>query len=98
MKYKSYRNLLSTLLKQNKQNYCKQYFKSKYANVKNLCKSIKSFVTLQIITSSVPRMIYQGKNTITNPCDIANIINNYLSSVAETTKQNIKYFHKHLQK
>ena len=34
-------------------------------------------------------------DTITNPYDIANTFNNYFASIAETTKANIKYSHKH---
>ena len=34
-------------------------------------------------------------NTITNPYDIANIFNNYLTFVAEAAKQNIKFLHKY---
>ena len=33
----------------------------------------------------------QKENLITNPYDIANIFNNYFSSVADTSKENIKY-------
>ena len=36
-----------------------------------------------------------GVNTTTNPCEIANVFNNYFASVAETAKQNINYSHKH---
>ena len=43
----------------------------------------------------MPRTISQGENLITNPYDIANIFNNCFSSVADTTKENIKYSHKH---
>ena len=43
----------------------------------------------------MPRKISQGENLITNPYDIANIFNNYFSSVADTAKENIKYSHKH---
>ena len=39
----------------------------------------------------MPRTISQGENLITNPYDIANIFNNYFSSVADTAKENIKY-------
>ena len=38
------------------------------------------------------RTISQEENLITNPYDIANIFNNYFSSVA---KENINYCHKH---
>ena len=41
------------------------------------------------------RTILQGENLITNLYDIANICNNYFSSVADTAKENIKYSHKH---
>ena len=47
------------------------------------------------ITSSVPRTISQGENLFTDPYDIANIFNNYFSSVDDTAKENIKYSHKH---
>ena len=43
----------------------------------------------------MPRTISQGENLITNPYDIANIFNNYFSSVADTAKENINYSHKH---
>ena len=43
----------------------------------------------------MPRTISQGENLISNPYDIANIFNNYFSSVANTAKENIKYSHKH---
>ena len=43
----------------------------------------------------MPRTISQGENLITNPYDIANIFNNYFSSVADTAKENIKYSHEH---
>ena len=43
----------------------------------------------------MPRTISQGENVITNPYDIANIPNNYFSSVSDTVKESIKYYHKH---
>ena len=47
------------------------------------------------VISTVPRTLSHGENTITNPCEIANVFNNYFASVAETAKQNINYSHKH---
>ena len=43
----------------------------------------------------MPRTISQGENLITNPYDIANIFNNYFSSIADNAKENIKYSYKH---
>ena len=45
--------------------------------------------------STVPRTLSDGENTITNPCEIANVFNNYFASVADPAKLNIKYSHKH---
>ena len=95
MKYKNNRNLLSARLKKSKENYYKKYFESNWNNAKIIWKGIKSIITLKNITSSVPRTISPGKNLITNPYNIANIFNNYFSSVADTAKENIKYSHKH---
>ena len=47
------------------------------------------------VISTVPRTLSHGVTTTTNPCEIANIFNNYFASVAETAKQNINYSHKH---
>ena len=47
------------------------------------------------ILSTVPRTLLHGENTITNPCEIANVFNNYFVSVADTAKQSIKHSHKY---
>ena len=95
LKYKNHRNLISTLLKRSKQNYYKKYFESNLNNSKNTWKGIKSIITMKNVISTVPRTLSHGVNTTTNPCEIANIFNNYFASVAETAKQNINYSHKH---
>ena len=82
-------------MKRSKENYYKKCFGSNWNNAKIIWKGIKSIITLKDITSSVPRTISQGENLITNPYDIANIFNNYFSSVADTAKKNIKYSRKH---
>ena len=47
------------------------------------------------VISTVPRTLSHGENTITNPCEIANIFKNYFASVADTAKLNINYSQKH---
>ena len=53
--------------------------------------------TLQIIKISFTRLSREididNGDTITNRYDIANTFNNYFASIAETTKNSIKYFH-----
>ena len=47
LKYKNHRNLISFLLKRNKQNYYKKYFESNLNNSKNTWKGIKSIITMK---------------------------------------------------
>ena len=95
LKYKNHINLISTLLKRSKQNYYKKYFESNLNNSKNTWKGIKSIITMKNVISTVPRTLSHGDNTFTNPCEIANVFNNYFASVADTAKQNINHSHKH---
>ena len=69
--YQNHRNLLSTLLKNSKENHYKKCFESNWNNAKIIWKGIKSIITLKDITSYVRRAISQGENLITNPYDIA---------------------------
>ena len=95
-KYKIYRNLLSTLMKKNRQAYYEKYFERNWNNIKSTWKGIKSLINLKTATSHVPTVLSLGNgDTITNPYDIANTFNNYFASIAETTKKSIKYSHKH---
>ena len=57
---------------------------------------IKSLIFLKTVVPSAPTMLSRyNDNTVTNPYDIANTFNNYFVSIAETTKNNTKYLHKH---
>ena len=94
-KYKIYRNLLFTLMKKSKYAY-EKYFERNWNNIKNTWKGIKSLINLKTATSRVPTVLFlDNGDTITNPYDIANTFNNYFTSIAETTKESIKYSHKH---
>ena len=44
--YKTYKNLLSTLLKQSKQIYCTKYFENNWNNIKNTWKGIKTIILI----------------------------------------------------
>ena len=95
-KYKTYRNLLSTLMKKSKQAYYDKYFERNWSNIKNTWKGIKSLVSLKTVASFVPTIFsLNNGDIITNPYDIANTFNNYFASIGETTKKSINYSHKH---
>ena len=94
--HKKYRNLLSTLMKKSKQDYCDKCFERNWNNIKNIWKKIKSLISLKTVASNVPTAVsLDNGDTITNPYDIANTFNNYFAFIAETTKKSIKYSRKH---
>ena len=90
--YKKYRNLLSTLMKKQKQAYYDKYFDEDWSIIKNTWKGIKSLISLKTVASNVPTVLsLDNGDTVTNPYDIANTFNNYFASTSETTKKPIKY-------
>ena len=73
IKYKSYRNMLSTLMKKSKQNYFTKFFENNLKNLKNTWKGIKSIISMKISFSNSPTLLtFQNENT-DNPERIANI-------------------------
>ena len=85
--YKKHRNVLSSPLKKSKQ-ACYKYFERHWNNIKNIWKGIKYLISLKTVASS-EYIVFSLDNgdTITNPYDIANNFNIYLTSIAETTKK-----------
>ena len=92
---KTIETLLSTLIKQSKHKYFNKYFDDNWNNMKNTWKVIKNIITLNNPSSDVPRALSVNDVTISDPCDIVNTFNNYFSSIAKKTKDNIHYSHKH---
>ena len=87
--------MLSTLLKRSKHSYFSKFFESNWNNIKNTWKGIKSLITLKDISTSVPRTLKHNNKTVTNPVEIAEIFNKHFVSVAEKTRANANYSHKH---
>ena len=82
-------------MKKSKQAYYNKYFERNWNNIKNTWKRIKSLISLKTVASSVPAVLtLHNGNTVTNPYDIPSTFN-YLVSIAEATKNDIKYFYKH---
>ena len=63
--------------------------------MKNTWKDSKSLIAIKNLSMSVLRTCLHDGNTITNPHNTANILNNYIVSVAETAKLNLRFSHKH---
>ena len=56
-KYKKYRNLLSTLLKESKHICYTKYFESNWNNIRNTWKGIKTIISIKNITTTTPHSI-----------------------------------------
>ena len=89
--YKTYRNSLSTLLKQSKKSYYNNYFRNNINSIKNTWKGIKSIISLNTKESGSPKIILNNKGEfLTSPNDITNQFNNFFCSVAPTIQSNIR--------
>ena len=78
--------------KKGKQAYYDKYFETNWINTKKAWKRVKFLIPVKTVASRVPTLLYfDNGDTITNSYDISNTFNNYFSSIAETTKQRIKY-------
>ena len=87
--------MLSTILKQIKTNYYNCYFETNWNSIKNTWKGLKSILNIKNISAEIPKTLTVDGTTISNPMEISNIFNNYLSSIASKTKLNISFPHKH---
>ena len=93
IKYKSYRNMLSTLMKKSKQNYFTKFFENNLNNLKNTWKGIKSIISMKSSFSNSPTLLTFQNENIDNPERIANIFNDYFSTICEKTQAKIKHSH-----
>ena len=74
-------------MKKSKQAYYNKFLETNWT---------KSLISLKTVASNAPAVLScVNGNTITYPYDVANTFNNYFASIAETTKINIKFSHKH---
>ena len=95
LKYKTYRNMLSTLMKKSKMNYYNHYFKNNWDYIKNTWKGMKSILNINNTQSNIPKILVSNNTTSAEPIEIANIFNNFFTSIAAKTKESIKYSNKH---
>ena len=65
IKYKSYRNMLSTLMKQSKQNYFTKLFENNLRNLKNTWKGIKSIIYMKSsLSNSTTLLTFQNETFV----------------------------------
>ena len=86
--------MLSTLMKRIKMNYYNHYFKTNWDNIKNTWIGIKSILNINNTHSNITKILVSNGTTTTQPIEIANIFNNFFTSILAKTKESIKYSHK----
>ena len=74
-----------------KTNYYNHYFGINWNNIKNNWKATKSILRVNLNPSDILKILTANDSIITNPVEIANVFNNYFSSIASQTKVNVKY-------
>ena len=95
--YKYYRNLHSTLMEKSKQIYYERFFKNNLNNLKNIWKDIRSLIADKYSSASNIDMLTHKGAAVTDSLHMANIFNDYFSSVAGKTKVNIKFLNRLFQ-
>ena len=93
-KYKHYRNLLSTLMKKSKQMYFEEFFSNNLTNLKNTWKGIRNIISLKQPNNCKINLLSHNNENITDPKKMADIFNDYFSTIAQKTKSNIKNSYK----
>ena len=74
-------------MKKSKQNYSTKYFETNIENLKNTWKGIKCIISLKHFASSSPNVMNFSNELTTDPLKIANVFNNYFSSIGEKLDQ-----------
>ena len=81
-------------MEKSKQNYFTKYFESNIKNLKNTWKGIKSIISLKNSASSSPNLLNFNNELTSDPLKIANVFNNYFSSIGEKTQSKIRFSNK----
>ena len=96
--YKSYRNVLSTLVKSAKENYFKNFFNENIKDIKKTWKGIKTLVLIKQKNNDTLSLITKDEKYVNDPVSIANTFNNFFASVAEIVDSNINLSNKSFEK
>ena len=81
-------------MKKSKQNYFIKHFETNIKNLKNTWKEIKSIKSLKNSASSSPNLINFNNELTSDPLKIANVFNNYFSSIGEKTQSKTRFSNK----
>ena len=91
IKYKQYRNLLSTLMKESKKYYFTNYFQNNLNDLTSAWKVIKNLISLKELPKLAPSNIFDNGQRLTEPQEIANAFRQYFVNAATDTQSSIRY-------
>ena len=90
--YKVCRNLIVNLIRTSKQNYFTQYFQKNSRNSKKIWQGINEYLNRKKQNNSNNITLNINGNNITEPLNIANIFNNFFTSIADKIRTKIPVF------
>ena len=76
--YKSYRNLLSTLLKRDKEKYFTNFFNENIKDIKKTWKGIKTLVSMKQKNNDTPSLTTKDKRYINDPVQLLILLITFL--------------------
>ena len=91
IKYKQYRNLLPTLMTENKRSYFTKYFQNNLHDLKSKWKVIKKLISLTALSDIAPSNIFDNNRSLTEPQELANAFNKYFVNVGTDIQSSITY-------
>ena len=94
IKYTSYKNTLTKILRAEKKNYYAIQLEQYKHNIKNTWKIIKQAMNITKKKSNIKKLRVNNRN-IENPVEIADVFNSYFSSIGENLAKNIPKSNKH---
>lgn len=97
--FKSFRNVLTNVIRRSKQNYLQSFFITNMKNSKLVWSKINSLLARKSKKSSLPVEILHNGTTVSDQTLIANIFNSFFTSIAKNIRdkipkssKNCKYF------
>ena len=91
IKYKQYRNLFSTLMKESKRPCFTNYFQNNLNDLKSTRKGAKKVISLKELSNIAPSNIFDNGRSLTKPQEIANTFNKYFVNVVTDIQSSIRY-------
>ena len=87
--YKTKRNLVTSQLRNSKKEYFNAFFEENQSNIKETWKGIRNLINVSKKSKSNINKIIENGKEITNPIEIADILNNFYINIGENVEEKI---------